>query len=66
MSATMGIVDAVDITNTVQGTEEFDHSMKNKELSHDKNYEKTLSDPEQIKNKIAKIERRSRKEKQET
>ena len=67
MSANIFVVDAADATNTAQVTKEFDHSMmmaesKDKRYSHDKqqqqgaNYEKTLSDPEQIENKIAKIE----------
>ena len=54
----------VDVINTAHVTKEFDHSMKmaedkDKKYSHDKqqgNYEETLSDPEQIENKIAKIE----------
>jgi len=65
MSATVFVVDAANAKNTTQVTKEFDHSMvmaegKDKKYSHDKqqqgNYEETLSDPEQIKNKIAKIE----------
>ena len=60
MSTTMFIVDAVNITNTAQVTKEFDHSMmmKDNEYLHDKqsNYAKTLSDPEQIQNEVAKIE----------
>ena len=64
MNTTMFVVDAADAINTTQVTKEFDHSMmmaegKDKRYSHDKqqgNYEKTLSDPEQIENKIAKIE----------
>ena len=61
MSATIFIVDAADITNTAQTTKEYDHSMTNSKdnrYSHDGNYEKTLSDPEQIENKIAKIEKK--------
>ena len=66
MSATMFVVDAADIANTAQVTKEFDHSMmmsegKEKGYSHDKqqgDYEKALSDPEQIENKIAKIEKK--------
>ena len=66
MSTTVFIVDAADATNTAQTTKEYDHSKmmaedKDKRYSHDKqqqvgNYEETLSDPEQIENKIAKIE----------
>ena len=65
MSTTMFVVDAANATNTVQVTKEFDHSKmmaegKDKKYSHDKqqqgNYEETLSDPEQVENKIAKIE----------
>ena len=65
MSSTMFVVDAADVTNTAQMTKEYDHSMmmaedKDKGYSHDKQqgdyYEKTLSNPEQIENKIAKIE----------
>ena len=60
MSSTMFVVDAVDLTNTAQMTKEYDHSMKDKEYAHDKkqgNYnENTLSNPEQIENKIVKIE----------
>ena len=60
MNATMFVVDAADLTNTAQMTKEYDHSMKDKRYSHDKKQgdynEKTLSDPEQIENKIAKIE----------
>lgn len=62
MSATIFVVDAADVTNTTQVTKEFDRSMmmiedKDKGYSHDKgDYENTLSDPEQIQNKIAKIE----------
>jgi len=67
MSTTVFVVDAADATNTVQTTKEFDHSKmmmaegKDKRYSHDKqqqqvdNYEETLSDSEQIENKIAKI-----------
>ena len=67
MSTTVFVVDAADATNTAQTTKEFVHSMmmaegKDKRYSHDKqqggNYEKTLSDPEQIENKIAKIEKK--------
>ena len=68
MSTTVFVVDAADATNTAQVTKEFDHSMmmaegKDKRYSHDKqqqggNYEKTLSDPAQIENKIAKIEKK--------
>ena len=64
MSTTVFVVDAADATNTIQVTKEFDHSMmmaegKDKKYSHDKqqgNHENTLSDPEKIENKIAKIE----------
>lgn len=65
MSTTVFVVDAADTTNTAQVTKEYDHSEmmvegKDKRYSHDKqhegNYEETLSDPEQIENKIAKIE----------
>ncbi|WP_316507089.1 hypothetical protein [Nitrosopumilus sp.] len=64
MSTTVFVVDAADTTNTAQTTKEYDHSKmmnKDKRYSHDKqqqvgNYEETLSDPEQIENKIAKIE----------
>ena len=69
VSTTIFVVDAADATKTTQVTKEFDHSKmmakedKDKRYSHDKqqqyggtNYENTLSDPEQIKNKIAKIE----------
>lgn len=65
MSKTVFVVDAADATNTAQVTKEYDHSKmmvegKDKRYSHDKqqrdNYEETLSDPEQIENKIAKIE----------
>ena len=64
MSTTVFVVDAADATNTAQVTKEYDHSMmmnKDKAYSHDKqqgNYEETLSDPEQIENKIAKIEKK--------
>ena len=66
MSTTVFVVDAANATNTAQTTKEYDHSKmmaedKDKRYSHDKqqqggNYEETLSDPEQIENKIAKIE----------
>ncbi len=67
MSTTIFVVDAADDTNTVQTTKGFDHSNmmaedKDKRYSHDQqqqqqgNYEEMLSDPEQIENKIAKIE----------
>ena len=68
MITTVFVVDAADATNTAQVTKEYDHSEmmakegKDKRYSHDKqqqhkeNYEETLSDPEQIENKIAKIE----------
>ena len=63
MSATIFVVDAADVTNTAQVTKEFDRSMfmtegKDKRYSYDKegDYENTLSDPEQIEDKIAKIE----------
>ncbi|MDH3361564.1 MAG: hypothetical protein OEL56_04105 [Nitrosopumilus sp.] len=68
MSTTVFVVDAADATNTTQVTKEFDHSMmmaegRDNRYSHDKqqeggNYEKTLSDPAQIENKIAKIEKK--------
>ena len=60
ISATIFVVDAADVTNTAQTTKEHNHSMisKDKRYSHDRNYEKTLSDPEQIENKIAKIEKK--------
>ena len=63
MSENIFVVDAVDATITAQTTKEFDHSMKDNRYSHDKQQERkvaehknTLSDPEQIENKIAKIE----------
>ena len=60
MSKTIFVVDAAKnddgSLNTAQTTKEFDHSMKDKS-SHDRKYDKTsLSDPEKIQDKIAKIE----------
>ena len=53
--ATIFVVDAADATNTAQITKEFDRFMDKK--THDGKYDKTaLSDPEQLQNKISKIE----------
>ena len=65
MSKTIFVVDAADITNTAQTTKEFDHSQMMTKQKEDKRYsshgtgynnENTLSSPEQIQNKIEKIE----------
>ena len=60
MSKTIFVVDAANVTNTAQVTKEFDHSMMmtEKRQTHGKDYKNTLSDPEKIESKIAKIEQK--------
>ena len=60
ISKTIFVVDASDVTNTAQTTKEFDHYMKmskeNRYTHNSEGYENTLSDPDKIETKIAKIE----------
>ena len=54
---TILVVDAADITNTTIVTKEYDHSMKEDRHSN-KDHKNTLSDPDRIEDKIAKIEQK--------
>ena len=60
ITKTILVIDAADITNTATVTKEYnDHSMKDeKRHSYDKDHKNTLSDPEKIEDKIAKIEQK--------
>ncbi|NND86382.1 MAG: hypothetical protein HKM23_03435 [Nitrosopumilus sp.] len=57
VTKTIFVVDAADVTNTSIVTKEYDHSMKNERHSG-KDYKNTLSDPQEIESKIAKIEQK--------
>ena len=57
VTKTILVIDAADITNTAIVTKEYDHSMKDDRYSN-KDHKNTLSDPDKIENKIAKIEQK--------
>ena len=59
VTKTIFVVDAGDITNTATITKEYDSSMKDENRhSYDKDHTSTLSDPQKIEGKIAKIEQK--------
>lgn len=59
VTKTIFVVDAGDIANTTTVTKEYDSSMKDENRhSYGKDHTNTLSDPEKIEDKIAKIEQK--------